>query len=107
MAEITVPDDFLSECEIKKPPEYRQEIFIRKRYDGNNPIKEIVKIEISEKDYSANYECVMGFLHRHYQMEISKGIDEDHCIVDKKDYLLVTKFLRENPQFIKLMLREE
>lgn len=41
--------------------------------------------------------CIPGvtFLHSHQRMERENNIPEDHVIVDKKDWELVLKYLRD------------
>ncbi len=40
------------------------------------------------------------YLHRHPVMQEKLGVDDDHIIVDKKDWKEVVKALQENPQKI-------
>jgi len=40
------------------------------------------------------------FLHEHPRLEAAKGVDEEHCIVDKKDLKEVQQFFNDNPNLI-------
>ena len=41
-----------------------------------------------------------NYLHTHPMEENAKGIDNEHCIVDKKELQEVQKFFEDNPQLI-------
>jgi hypothetical protein len=41
-----------------------------------------------------------NYLHMHPHLEEKLGIEEDHVIVDKKDWLEIVKFFNDHPQFI-------
>lgn len=41
-----------------------------------------------------------NYLHTHPREENAKGIDNEHCIVDKKELQEVQKFFEDNPQLI-------
>ena len=41
-----------------------------------------------------------NFLHTHPRDEIALNLDEDHCIVDKKDLQTIYKFFENNPELI-------
>lgn len=41
-----------------------------------------------------------NYLHTHQMEENAKGIDNEHCIVDKKDLREVQKFFEDNPELI-------
>ncbi len=42
-----------------------------------------------------------NYLHTHPTMEVKCGIDNEHCIVDKKDLIEVQNFFEDNPGLIK------
>ncbi len=41
-----------------------------------------------------------NYLHTHPLKEIAKGVDSEHCIVDKKELQEVQKFFEDNPELI-------
>lgn len=41
-----------------------------------------------------------NYLHTHSMEENVKGIDNEHCIVDKKELKEVQKFFEDNPELI-------
>lgn len=41
-----------------------------------------------------------NYLHPHTIEENIKGIDKDHCIVDRKDLEEIQKFFEDNPELI-------
>lgn len=41
-----------------------------------------------------------NYLHTHPMEESAKGIDNEHCIVDKKELQEVQKFFEDNPELI-------
>lgn len=41
-----------------------------------------------------------NYLHTHPMEENAKGIDNEHCIVDKKELQEVQKFFEDNPELI-------
>ena len=41
-----------------------------------------------------------NYLHEHPMDEKAKGIDNEHCIVDKKDLKEVQQFFNDNPELI-------
>ena len=41
-----------------------------------------------------------NYLHTHPMEENAKGIDNEHCIVDKKELREVQKFFEDNPELI-------
>lgn len=42
-----------------------------------------------------------NFLHTHPTTEKMLGVDEEHVIVDKKDFYQILDFFRKNPELLK------